>query len=97
MIKTISTAVRNHLTLNNKTKYIKTDPPHLKIYGWRNLIPRRCTYCHKWETLATIRPRRMNTAYEYDPANIMVSCLSCWEHSEELWEEQWKEYYSGRL
>jgi hypothetical protein len=39
----------------------------------------------------------MNTAYEHDPSNFLVSCLDCWEDSEAQWKEQWEEYYAERL
>jgi hypothetical protein len=69
----------------------------LPKWHWRNFIIWRCPICHKWETLASIRSRRMNTAYCDDKLNFLTSCLDCWEQSEEDWKERWADYNSGRL
>lgn len=55
-----------------------------------------CPCCHERVLASAIETRRMNTAYEDEERNYIVSCLACWEYSETLWAAQWAEYNAER-
>jgi hypothetical protein len=52
----------------------------------------RCELC-----TSSVHRRRMNTSYVDDENNFTVQCDVCFEDSEQMWADQWAEYYAGCL
>jgi len=44
-----------------------------------------------------ITRRRLNTCYNDEENNFITSCKVCYDGLVAMFEEQWAEYYSGRL
>jgi hypothetical protein len=58
-----------------------------------NGICKACVYC--FTITATIEKRRLNTAYCDEEQNWITSCQECYDDLYAMYEEQWKDYYSG--
>ena len=54
-----------------------------------------CICCQRWFVYP--RTRRQGSAYADDSQNFIRSCWRCYTHGEELWDEAWREYWSGCL
>jgi hypothetical protein len=37
----------------------------------------------------------MNTMYDHEESNWLISCFNCFEDSEDYYGELWADYYSG--
>ena len=52
-----------------------------------------CPVCKREQK--DVEKRRMNTRYVDKESNFLISCLECYDHSEEYWKERWDDYYSS--
>lgn len=57
--------------------------------------PTRCPCCGRY--LEDVENRRLNTAYESEESNWILSCRECYDEAVAYYAEMWDEYYSGRL
>lgn len=63
-------------------------------------LPHVCPHCDvpdHYHDSTTVAKRRLNTAYVNDESNWFVSCKACYDDLYAMYEEQWKDYYSGAL
>lgn len=67
----------------------------LTILVYRHELFGYCECCERWFVYPKFR--RQNSAYQDDRCNFVRCCLRCFEYREELWAEQWREYWSERL
>lgn len=49
-----------------------------------------CPCCHRFRR---VERRRLNTAYNDDERNFMVSCDFCYEDAVEHYKDLWEDYY----
>ncbi len=73
------------------------DLPVTSIPGEAGFQPPDTGICGRCGGIGVIISRRLNTLYEDMQSNKMVSCELCFEEVWDMYEDQWKEYYAGRL
>lgn len=63
----------------------------------KNFFKKLFGYCENCERIFVYPKRRhMNTKYEVEEDNYMISCKRCFDYSEECWQHQWDDYNSGK-
>ena len=60
-----------------------------------NDLVAECPRCHRHRV--GVVSRRQNTAYYDDESNWATYCGPCQEVVDDLWQDQWDEYYASRL
>ena len=60
-------------------------------------LPERCPVCHRWVPRHEIKARPTNTAYCDPSRNLLTSCEDCHQEYCDMIQDQWEDYWSGRL
>lgn len=71
--------------------------PKTSILGEDVFQPPEVGICEYCKCIGIIIDRRLNTQYGDPKSNMMTSCEFCFEEAWEMYEDQWREYYAGRL
>lgn len=65
-----------------------------RVTGLRIRRTGRCPNCGR---AGEIVRRQLNTMYQREASNFMVSCAPCYQEAFDYYEERWADYYAGLM